>query len=415
VNLEEQLRDAFVAAAETVRPATIRDCPPPSGPGRLRRWSRSVPVLAAAASVVAIVVGGSVAASLLSSGSHGRQAASRYRASSGPVTGPVPAATPQYFIEHFTNGSDLSNPLSVRDVVTGRVVGQLTPPSGMAVSAIAAVGNGRTFLAAASLVKTCGTSRLYRIEVAGQGRSIAKTPLRVSALDGIQVAALATASGGDTVAYMGNPAPKCNTEEIGVVDLATGRATRWSLGGFINFGDLTLTADGRLLSFTGWLNKATTEVGPVVVTLPTTAPPGPALQRGHIVRPSASSAQPAQPTVASAVLSADGTRLYGCTTEQGPHVDTLFAMLREYDAATGRPLRVLHSWRITSSFYAELITRKPAFPGIGLCDLTRAASGDALLMRILPNDLARVNPATGHTTQVPTTGLPYGQPVTLAW
>jgi len=48
-------------------------------------------------------------------------------------------------------------------------------------------------------------------------------------------------------------------------------------------------------------------------------------------------------------------------------------------------------------------------------DLTRAASGDALLMRILPNDLARVNPATGHTTQVPTTGLPYGQPVTLAW
>ena len=92
MNLEEQLRDAFVAAAETVRPETIRDCPPPSGPGRLRRWSRSVPVVAAAASVVAIVVGGSVAASLLSSGSHGRQAASRYRASSGPVSGPVPAA-----------------------------------------------------------------------------------------------------------------------------------------------------------------------------------------------------------------------------------------------------------------------------------------------------------------------------------
>jgi len=148
MNIEERLRDAFKAAAGTVRPETVRACPEP--PRRRRRLKIShngsrgrtlVPVVTAAA--VALIIGGaSVAASQLLTGNHHGGPNTRHGQS---TVGAPPRGLPRYFITSIGD----SSPLTVRDTSTGEITGRLAPPRGMFFPAVAAAADGRTFLVVA--------------------------------------------------------------------------------------------------------------------------------------------------------------------------------------------------------------------------------------------------------------------------
>ena len=156
-NLEDRLRDAFRADAETVRPQTIPD--PPARPVRPARrapkragspLARAVAPLAAAAAVAAVAVGTGLAAPLLPGHGHpgpGASASSPSRprgltghpvspevtggpvpspvlgpaASRGVLTSPPASGTPRFYVtvSIAPGGADS---LVVRDTATGKIV-----------------------------------------------------------------------------------------------------------------------------------------------------------------------------------------------------------------------------------------------------------------------------------------------------
>jgi hypothetical protein len=411
MNIEERLRDAFEAAAGTVPPEAIRACPDP--PRRRRRldmplygWRRRalVPV-ATAVAVAVIVVGASIAASQLLTGNHHRGPNTPY----GQLTVGAPyRGLPRYFI---TSAGDTS-PLTVRDTSTGSITGRLAPPHGMFFPAVAAAADDRTFVVAVEPTSGRCAAGLYRIQLDSRGRPGGLVPLGITvpgtfSTDG----GLALTPDGRIAAYTTYHCGQGNGE-IGIINLRTHQVRKWSWAIPEDQAGLSLTADGRLLSFTDVLLARTTPppgpimgipvTRPVTVELATDALPGATLERGHVVLRSAG----------AQAISSDGTKLYACTESPAarPAVpgtlgqkrnQTFTVTLRAYDARTGQPLSVLHRWPNQATDY---------------CQLSRNASGSFLLIR-LPAGLVWWNIA-GNTAGplLPATGLPFGEPISaLSW
>ena len=276
--VEDRLRDAYRAAAETVRPETVLtdgvrgladdDPLPVRRRRRLPAGGRRLVPLAAAAAVAAVAIATSV---LVPRSGPGRSGPPRDTAAG--------RGTPAFFValNWFTHPS-----MVVVNATTGARGATIRLPFRATELTGVATGDGRTFVAAARTA-ACRTS-LYRFSVSAQGRPTALSP--IASVPGIIGSPwdMAMARDGRTIAYAalacGQAAgPRAQNPPLKgyltVVNTATGQTRRWVYTGraaqaFHGTGDVSLSADGRVVAFTDWV-------------LRTDAAPGNLMRRGRVV------------------------------------------------------------------------------------------------------------------------------------
>ena len=341
--LEERLREACREAVGTVRPEAIRgldleadrQAPGTERAVRPRRPGRVLTATAAAAAVAVIAVGAGVVVPRLSGrapGHHPGRAPDhtvRPRHASSPAAGGL-AALPTYTV--LNNGSGLE----VIVTATGRVAGRLGAPAGQAFVAVAGTASDRTFFVAADLnPQTSCQAFFYRFSLGADGQPSALTPLPAGHLPGLPTALAANATG-SLVAYSvvgcANAGPDGSIGHISLLDLAAGRIARqWSYTGGEDYTtDLSMSADGRLLGYTNYLNDW--QVGRV---LPARAPSGPDQRYSAIVVRQPNITAFAQQSVTA--LSPSGRLIYAVT-------GTRALVLAAYDTASGQQVTMLHRW-----------------------------------------------------------------------
>ncbi len=171
--IEQRLREAFRADAETVRPETVRDLDDlvvrssqPAGRKAYRRSRFVVPLGAAAAvSVIGVLAAMVVPRLLPGQGQIGPASAqNRGKSQSPPSATTVPYA--KYFVVLMGNGTSLS----VGDATTGTLTAQIMPPRPDLDFSGLATGDGHTFVATLSLAAggSCKTW-LYQFTLKGTG------------------------------------------------------------------------------------------------------------------------------------------------------------------------------------------------------------------------------------------------------
>jgi WD40-like Beta Propeller Repeat len=333
--MEDQLRDAYAAAAETVRPGSIRGLPDqaarprrpafrPGSPARSRRARVLVPLAAAAA--VAVIA---VAASLVMPASppgHGGAA--------------VPGALPRFFLAMPDNPT--GDQMAVFSATTGRQLALVRPPRGSAIDTAAATANDRTFVVTVESSGRCSMTTLYRLRLTARGGQGSLAPLAIPKISGV-VTALAASADGRTIAYA---TASCDNSTdspgaIGVVHTATGQARQWPWqpNPGQTAGSVSITANGHTIEYAASPNKIT---GPgsgktlpprTIRLLPADAPPGSAAQRSRAAV-TMSRAAPGE-SFNSAAIAPDGRTLYFCTQRNASQPSGGAMVLRGYDIATG--------------------------------------------------------------------------------
>ena len=375
--LEERLRDAYLGAADTVTPETIRGLYDPvtrrSRPaGRARRRVRGVLVPLAAAAVVTVIA--ILAAVVL------RPASSQQNQ---PGLGPASAAEPKFLIV-----STGVSPLQVRSAATGALVAQVTLPTepgsnvGRTYVGAVATGNGHTYLVA-TYRNPC-QSWLYQFQLSDQGQPSAVTPFTALRTTGTELDDLAVSANGQMIAYattacMGQ---KPYPSYLAVTNVGTGQTTRWTTPASSPASSVSLTADGSLLCFGLEQNPS------VVRVIPTSAAPGSAADRSRTVIHAAQFGPDSW--IPFAAISPDGRAAY-VTTYPEPPIKSPAGQVRAVDLATGR------------SRVVQATTGKPglitADPSVRHLLLQIPAQGTNSLK------LASLDLATGHLTYLPSAWL----------
>lgn len=276
--VEDRLRDAYRAAAQTVRPETVladgvRGLP--AGGQRPARWpwrwparGRLLVPIAAAAAVIAVAIGASVLLPRSAPG-HGGP----------PPDTAADRGTPAFFValNWFVHPS-----MVVVNARTGVRGATITLPFRATELTGVATGNGRMFVAAARTAG-CRTS-LYRFSVSAQGRPTALT--RFASVPGVIGSPwdMALARDGRTIAYAalacGQASGPSARDQLGrgylaVVNTVTGKTRRWTytnrgVRAFRGAGPVSLSADGRVVAFADQV-------------LRTDAAPGSLIRRGRVV------------------------------------------------------------------------------------------------------------------------------------
>ena len=384
--MEDQLRDAYQAAAQTVRPDSIKGLPDqatrparpasgPASPARSRRARVLVP-LAAAAAVAVIAVTASLVLPASVPGGGGAAA---------------PGALPRFFLalpDKLTGDQ-----MAVFSATTGRQLAVIKPPRGSVIDTAAATGNDRTFVVTVEAGSSCAATALYRLRLTAGGGQGSLTPLAIPKISGV-VTALAASADGRTIAYA---TAFCDNSTdspgaIGVVHTATGQARQWPWrpNPGQTAGSVSITANGRTIEYAASPNKIT---GPgsgqilpprTIRLLPADAPPGNAAQRSRAAV-TMSRVAPGE-IFNSAAIAPDGRTLYFCTQRNPSQPSGGAMVLRGYDVATG-VTAVLRTF------------------GPGGC-LLGASGNDLLVGHGLGQQghaqrLARYDVATGKSTPVP--------------
>jgi hypothetical protein len=375
--LEDRLRDAYLGAAGTVRPETVRGLYEPVTRSRpawaapRRRRGVLVP-LAAAAAVAVIAV---LAALVLQPGQQ----------KTPPGPGPASAAEPKFLIDDSTGIS----PLRVRDAATGALVAQIALPTqpgrnpARTYVTSVATANGHSYLVA--VYSNPCRSWVYQFQLNDQGQPSAVTPFPALRTIGAELGALAISGNGRMVAYavaacMGQKPPY--PAGVGVTNAGTGRTTQWTLPARSAVDNVSLTADGSLLCYS--LQEGPSMVG----VIPTSAAPGPAAARGRTVVRAAQFGLSAW--IAFAAISPDGHAVY-FTTYPEPPTDPWVGQVREVDLGTGRS-RVVY----TPAGQPGLITVDPPVRHLLLQIQSKGTSS---------LKLARLDLATGHVAYLPSAWL----------
>jgi hypothetical protein len=271
--IEDRIRAAARAAAETVAPYSV---PPlelpaeyPRGDGWRRRWL----VPAAAAAAVAIVI--AVAAVTVGPATRARPPAS---APGGPVTGPMPpgpslasyvssGTIPPYFVAVAFTGQAAQSPAVavVHDTVSGHALATIRPSiRGGTIVGVSAAGDDHTFvLDEQTWVKpkypfpTAGYSgphSFYLLRLSSAGRVSSLGRLRVTVPATQVLSAFALSPDGQRLALAVQPRKGPARTDLEVVTLSTGSTRMWSAVGIFRSGAadsraLSWTADGRELAF----------------------------------------------------------------------------------------------------------------------------------------------------------------------
>ena len=253
---------------------------------------------------------------------------------------PVAAPAPSRFFADTLLDAVGAGPLEVRESGTGALVAHRK----YGANGLAAVGQ-RRFVLALRDGDACAT-RLYRFRLNDRGQ-----PGRLSPLGGElhgEMFSLAASANGQVVGYAIGGCVKGDQGHLAVVHLNSGRTRQWgsvNLGGISQgnvalSGGLSMSADGRLLAFTGWdaagnwheagEGRTTSQV---VRVLPTNAPAGTLAERSRVVLTRAVRS----PELQAAVLSPGGASFYLCAVSGG-RAERL-TRIAMYHTATGR-LRV---------------------------------------------------------------------------
>jgi len=329
--MEERVRDAFGAATKTVTAEDLPGPPTPAGrswPARgLRAWAprarmHALVPIAAAACVTAIVVTATLVVPKLLAGPPTARPA-------GALAGP-----PTFFAgvaEHPPGHFPPSTVLNIYRSATGRVVATARLPKPDHVfAAVARLGRGRTYVAAAmTSFRGCRT-QLYRFSIDSRGRPSELTPLSVPQVTG-SVMELVGSADGNVLAYTasGRCAPRGH-QVAGVIHLATRQVTTWPyLMGRTTFGSVSLTADGSVLGFLAGPDR---RYGPQNVwVLPTSSPPGPLTQHARKVLH-------LRTGVFRVLLNHSGSQAYVETQPAPPGGAVVLGL---YSTSTGKRIRLL--------------------------------------------------------------------------
>jgi hypothetical protein len=252
---------------------------------------------------------------------------------------PTRAAVPRFFADTVT-AAEGNGPLQVRASASGRLVAeQATPGPGGVVAGLAATGAG-SFVIAEPVNGGCGT-RLYRFQLTGRGSLGRLAPVGPE-LTG-WVSSLAASAGGQVIGYAVSGCGKGSPGHIGVFNARTGRSREWSdvnvggnPGNVALGGAVSLSANGRLLAFTGWDVAGNWHVvgggrftRQVVRVLPTNAPAGTVAQRSRVVL----SRPLSQPELAAVALSPNAESFYLCMMSSSR--DRSVRKIAAYATATG--------------------------------------------------------------------------------
>jgi len=377
--LEDRLRDAYRAAAETVRPETVTLRPARPLPGHDRGQagrpkggrSRSRWLVAAAAAAAVIAVVAAVAALLP-------------RAAPGPDAG---LSTPDFFVALNYRQHP---PMFVVNATTGARGAPISLPFPATDLDAVATSDGQTFVVAATQPGRCRTT-LYRFSLSADGTPTAMTAF--TTVPGIvqDPWAMAVSGNGQTVAYYSlvcgqSVRVRAPRAFLAVVHTVTGQVKQWTFenvagSGAVNlsgtpyarasgFGSLSISADGRVVVY-GFR------------VLDADVAPGSLAARSRVV----AQAGPFPPLTIPVGLDVapDGTTAYiGVFFLDAPHGGRL--LLRSVDLATGQS-------RVVRNF--------PPTPG-PLAGLTLDPTRRYLLAQswspAKPLRLARFDLATGRVT-----------------
>jgi hypothetical protein len=267
---EELLTGALDAAAETVRPETVRPLTQPrrGRPASRGRWgARLAPVAAAAAVVLVVAV-----ALVVSSGSRPGHAVGDGAATGTSTGARVATATspPTYYVEVEGKIYTSDTQVVVRSTATGAVLARIADPviagrPKLYPLSVAAAPGDRTFYAVYSEDAYMGTGDLvaYRFHVSGPGAVTGLAEINGGLItgqnilfnlggftvspDGSQLALAVAATSTDDVA-------SSIAEEILVIDLRTGAHTVWR-GGLDRAGqtlaivNVSWTGNGKSLAY----------------------------------------------------------------------------------------------------------------------------------------------------------------------
>lgn len=397
--VEDRLRDAYRAAAETVRPDGVlaqEFRAPAAGHPRRNRGHRlpRARVLALPLTAAAAVAAIAVAASML--GQHvpaapGNHPAHHHRQQ---ASGPPPSLDYVLAMDEYLNHPVL---YAVNTQTSAETQIPLPFPE-REIDDLAA-GTGGTYVVAVSPPNAC-KSTLYRFTMTAAGQRSGLTafltiPVRLYS------AVLAVTGDGRTVAYEGFPCdlhsnppasrPSGATAYLALANTVTGQTRRWTFPASSSAagGDISLSADGSTLVFGNWLLHAST-------------PPGPLAQRGSELPDSAHFSRGALPTGNN--VSTDGTTVYFITIRDGAGTDKPDGkkwFLWSYTIAT-RQVRMLHSL--------------PGDPGSADA-ITPGPTGRYLIAEYVPpgfgpTQLVRYDLSTGAVRQLHTSHITESE---LAW
>jgi hypothetical protein len=354
--IEERLRDAFQADAETVRPETVRDVDDPAirrsrpaGNVAYRRARFTVPLAAAAAvSVIAVLAAIVVPQLLPGQRQTGRAPApNRGHSQSAPSGGTVPYT--KFFVTLTGNGTSLE----IGNATTGAMVRQIMPPrAGLDFNGLA-TGDGQTFVATLSLAAggSCKTW-LYQFTLNGQGQPSALTPFAALPETSQQIDGLAVSENGQTLAYLTTGCPSSAVAQLAVMNTATRQTRQWTVPERNSIGSLSLTATGNLLAYSDGLIKFVTSA---VSVLATDAAPGTAAERSRVIAPAAQFGSSAE--ITSDAIAPDSSALYFTTNLTGTALASEGShqtwQLRVADLTTGQSRTVKSFAGFTGSVSAD--------------------------------------------------------------
>lgn len=390
--LEDRLRDAYRGEADAVTPASIARLGevianqargparlgPGHRPGRARRWSRWLAPLAAAAAVAAIVI----TATLVIPRGPGQ---------SRPLASP--SAAPRFLIEESAGAFSLP----VRNAATGALVAKVPVPHGHQgrdertyITGVT-TSNGRDFLVA-TYDSSC-RSWIYQFSLDGAGRPSAVTPFRPLPTVRSYLSALTISGNGQMIGYITSPCldAKPQLNYFNATNIRTGHTTRWIAPIDTDLDRLSLTADGKQLSYN--------VRGPasVVRIIPTDAAPGRAADIGRTVAEA-----PSGHWISFAAISADGSKVY-------------FSTFTKPGSTPGRPMTGQIDVVELATGQSRLVYQPAGDPDLIASDravrylLLQIRSKDA--QRILR--LIRLDLTTGKAADLP--AGKFGLPAVLYW
>lgn len=326
----------------------------------------------------------------------------------------VAVAGPRFFAD--TVNFDGAGPFEVRASASGRLVAR---DAGAGLLAALTAVTERGFVVAVPVggpgSPACKT-RLYRLGLDGAGKPGKPVPLG-PVLHG-NVWSLAAAAVGDVIGYAISGCAKGGPGYIRVLHVRTGRTRQWTevnLGGSSRgtvalSGGLSMSADGRLLAFTGWnVTPGGRNISQVVRVLRTDAPPGTAAARSRVElrRPIG------QPALLAATLSPDGSTFYLCSTRETR--SAVITTIAAYHTADGRRYAVVATLRGNALARACAVAPDPSGRFL-LVPYSIRANGHAKPAVVL---VARVDAGTRQTETlrltVPGAGMDPYTGISIAW
>jgi hypothetical protein len=393
-SIEDLLRDAFQADAQTMRAEDVPDLATSRGRARPARSSRmlvsrlAVPLTAAAAVVAVVLTAELVAPRLMTGpGVAGQPLSPQTRSAlfgSGAGT-----RQPPYLIGEYNSSGSVTS-IGVYSVRTGRMVSHIVPPrAGLTFTASAATGNDLSFVVAASPRAGSCVTWFYRLTLTQRGQAASLVPLRVPEAHGeiVPPNGLTASASGQTIAYTANG---CGSGKgwLGVIELGSRTVRSWKADAEFLWS-LSLSADGQLVLY---VDSTIYGGDGSVRLLPTSARPGLLSQRARVVVPGDEGVA----ADGSVALTPDGKTIIACTDARSTSPGPLTATLSALTAATGRPLGVLYRW-----------------PGVAVapCIVSSVAAGRYLVVSDISAAIGiRLDLATGQARKIPGSGdtLPIG-------